>query len=167
MRLSDSVRLGVRSLNLFGRAKLPPSRTKLRTQGLGSADCDWPLLPQLSDEAKLGQPGFIDGLKPASPLGAFSATWPSWQQTGACLRLREECCISRKSPASPELFAASTNQFVHWNQTDRSWPTFTSPRPPSKSATAIHFLAVGSLIESGNAMPAESPAGIPEVLPRF
>jgi hypothetical protein len=25
-----------------------------------------------------------------------------------------------KIPASPELFAASTNQFVHWNQTDRS-----------------------------------------------
>jgi len=96
---------------------------------------------------------------------AFSATWPSWPQTGACLRLREEGCISRKSPASPELFAASTNQsFTGTRRTalDRRLRLRGRPRSP-----AIRFLAVGSLIESGNAMPVESPAGIPEAPPRF
>jgi hypothetical protein len=51
----QTTNLGVRSSNLFGRAKLPPFRIKLRTRGLDRPIVIGPLLAQLSGEAKLRQ----------------------------------------------------------------------------------------------------------------
>src|ERR1700732_3136081 len=62
-----------------------------------------------------------------------------------------------KIPASPELAAASTNQLVDWNQ-DGPLPTDVHAALAGilEACDGDPFMAVGSLIESGHAMPAET-----------
>ena len=83
-----------------------------------------------------------------------------------------------KIPASPELAAASTNQLVNRNQ-DGPLPTDVRAALAGilEACDGDPFLAVGSLIESGHAMPAETrsalawawrlPASPKRVAPRF